>query len=244
MSENTQITTTQSAQNTALTTAMNEFFNIDFSAMNATIDKLANRGDLSKVEKKEANDIIDVWNENVVDKLRIEENHIKEFVSALNSAAHNGIPAMIKNQQYIDELEALVEFANLQDKYDELCNLMDQYTAAEAIKSSIGGLDDDLATTEGELIIMKRDYEYNVAEANATIRKIGNKILKVNLELVQGFNANDDVRKIITQLKKKASNMAKMRTKCCDLAQLAKINITIDDPGVRDTLKELINSTK
>lgn len=38
---------------------MNQFFNIDFSAMNKVIDNLANRNSLSKVEKKEANAIID-----------------------------------------------------------------------------------------------------------------------------------------------------------------------------------------
>ena len=56
---------------TAITTAtpktdyemvMNQFFNIDFSAMNKVIDNLANRNSLSKVEKKEANAIIDTWN--------------------------------------------------------------------------------------------------------------------------------------------------------------------------------------
>ena len=55
--------------------------------------------------------------------------------------------------------------------------------------------------------------------------------------------ANPDIKTLINKLKRRQSNMKRMATTCTDKAQLAKINITIDDPSVRDSLKELIELT-
>lgn len=222
----------------------NNFFNVDFSAMNSTIDSLANRGKLSTIEKHEANKIIDTWNDNVVNKLKLEERNIRDFLSRISGSMNSGIPSCIDNQQFIDEIEMLVEYAGLQDKYDEMCATVDEYNTALAIKNNIPSIDDDIDTTEGELIYMRRDYEYEVTVAQKNLQKVGNKLARQNAAIVAALNADPNVRKIIAQLKKRAANMAKMSTMCCDKAQLAKINITIDDDNVRNTLKELVELTK
>jgi hypothetical protein len=215
--------------------------------MNTTIDKLANHGGntLSKVEKKEANKIIDTWNENVVDKLRIEEARIREFVKAISGDTSSyGIPSLITNQLYIDELEQLIDYAGANDIYERLCDAINDEAVCKAAKNNATSLDDDIDTTRGEYIKMARDREYQMAVLESDLRKAGNKVLRINLELVTCLNSNPDVKKLITALKKKASAMVKMKTECCDMAQLAKINITIDDQAMRDTLRELIALTK
>lgn len=222
----------------------NNFFNVDFSAMNATIDNLANRGKISAIEKHEANKIIDTWNDNVVNKLKLEERNIKDFLSRISGSVNSGIPNCIENQMFIDEIEALVDYAGLQDQYEEMCDTVDEYNAALAILNNIPSLDDDIDTTEGELIYMRRDHEYAVTVAQKNLQKIGNKLARQNAAMVAAFNADPNVRKIIAQLKKRATSMAKMSATCCDKAQLAKINITIDDDAVRNTLKELVELTK
>ena len=237
-----EITTNTSAQ----LGVINDFFNIDFAAMNATIDKLANNTSaLSEVEKKEANKIIDTWNNNVVDKLSAEEVKIKEFVKAVSGDTSSyGIPALISNQLYIDELEQLIEYAGANDIYDRLCEAINNESVHKAAKNNFTALDDDIDTTKGEYIKMLRDREYQMAALEADIRKASNKVLRTNLELVNCLNSNPDIKKVITALKKKASAMIKMKTECCDMAQLAKINITINDQAMRDTLRELIALTK
>lgn len=240
-----EITTTTNSDQLAV--VMNDFFNIDFTAMNATIDKLANHqpGTLSKVEKKEANNIIDAWNENVVDKLRIEESRIKEFVKAVSGDTSSyGIPSLIANQLYIDELEQLIDYAGATDIYERLCDAINDEAVCKATRNNATSLDDDIDTTRGEYIKMVRDREYQMAILDANLRKAGNKVLRINLELVTALNSNTDVKKLLTALKKKASAMVKMKTQCCDMAQQAKINITIDDQNMRDTLRELIALTK
>lgn len=235
---------------TALTTVVdntqvaNQFFNIDFAAMNTVIDKLANRGSLSKVEKKEANDIIDTWNHNVVDKLNIESNNIQQFIGAITGTTSTGIPALIQNQEFISELEMLIDYAGLQDEYNEMCDTVDEYMVADAERRNLPTIDNDIDTTAGQLIMMQRDYDYRLAQLNANVRKIGNKLTRQNIAMTSALMANSDVKTLITQLKKRVNNMKKMKTSCTDKAQLAKINITIDDAAVRDTLKELIELTK
>ena len=224
---------------------MNQFFNIDFSAMNKVIDNLANRNSLSKVEKKEANAIIDTWNENVINKLNIEEEHIANFVAAITGAsAMDGIPALIKTQDFIPELEALIAAAGLDKEYVDMCDTVTEYTMAESTYRNIPNLtDDDLDTTQGEKILMQRDHEYAVAKARAEVTKLGNKLMRQNNDMTSKLMANPDIKTLINKLKRRQSNMKRMATTCTDKAQLAKINITIDDPSVRDSLKELIELT-
>jgi hypothetical protein len=182
---------------------------------------------------------------NVVDKLRIEESRIREFVKAVSGdTSNNGIPSLIANQLYIDELEQLIDYAGANDIYEKLCDAIHDEAACKATKNNAASLDDDIDTTRGEYIKMVRDREYQMAILESDLRKASNKVLRINLELVNCLNANPDVKKLITALKKKASAMVKMKTECCNMAQLAKINITIDDTAMRDTLRELIALTK
>lgn len=224
---------------------MDQFFNIDFSAMNTIIDNLANRNSLSKVEKKEANAIIDTWNENVINKLNLEEDHIANFVAAITgTSAINGIPALIKTQDFIPELETLIAAAGLDKEYADMCDTVTEYTMAESTYRNIPkSTDDDLDTTQGEKILMQRDHEYAVAKARAEVTKLGNKLIRQNNDMTSKLMANPDIKKLVTKLKRRQSGMKRMATTCTDKAQLAKINITIDDPSVRDSLKELIALT-
>lgn len=237
-------TTTALATTTDCTDVANQFFNIDFDAMNTVIDKLANRNQLSKIEKKEANKIIDTWNENVVDKLNIESGRIDRFISAITGTIRSGIPALIQNQEFITELEMLISFAGLDDEYAAMCDTVNDYMIAEAARRNIPPVDEDLNTTAGQRILLQRDYDYKMAETTAEVNKIGNQLIRQNLEITSALMANADVKNLINQLKKRSTSMMKMKTTCTDKAQMAKINITIDDTGVRDTLKELIELTK
>lgn len=243
MAKNDNTTIVSAATSNKYDVVANQFFNVDFNAMNTIIDKLANRNQLSKVEKKEANNIIDTWNDNVIQKLQMESNNITEFVDAINGTAFEGIPSLIRNQQFISELETLINIAGLNNEYDEMCDTVNDYVQAEAALKNIPAVDDDLDTTQGDLIIMQRNHDYNVAKATAEMKKIGNKLIRQNITMTQALTSNNDVKKLLTQLKRRATNMKKMMTTCTDKAQLAKINITIDDAGVRDSLKELIELT-
>lgn len=243
MSKNTE--TAIVASNADITTqVINSFFNVDFEAVNKTIDALATRASLTETEKQEANKIIDSWNDNVIEKLRLEENKIRDFLVKINGSAHAGIPHCIEHQIYIDEIEALVDYAKIRHLYDEMCLTVDERTTAIAAKNNIPDIDDDINTTQGEYIHMMRDHEYAVTVAAKNVQKLDNKLARQNAEIVAALNADANVRSIITQLKKRVNGMTKMRTACTDKAQLAKINITIDDPNVRQSLKDLIALTK
>lgn len=236
---------TTATQKTNYDMVMNQFFNIDFSAMNTIIDNLANRNSLSEVEKTEANAIIDTWNENVINKLNIEEERIANFVAAITgTSATDGIPALIKTQNFIPELETLIAVTGLDKEYADICDTVTEYTMAESTYYNIPKLtDDDLDTTQGEKIIMQRDHEYAVAKARAEVTKLGNKLIRQNNDITSKLMANPDIKKLVNKLKRRQSSMKRMATTCTDKAQLAKINITIDDPSVRDSLKELIALT-
>lgn len=248
---NAETTSTDTTTTTAVTTAadatqmvVNQFFNIDFAAMNGIIDSLANRGELSKIEKREANEIIDTWNANVVHKLDMEVDNIRGFLDGLTSKNSDGVAKFIRSQTFVPEIEMLVELTGAQDEYEALKELIEEYDNAMLERRTITEPVEDIDTTKGEYIVARREYEYALTAVNAKIRNIGNNILKGNIALTQKFLASDDVKRIINQLQRKANKMTKMRTECCDKAQLAKINITIDDANIRASLKSLIELTK
>ena len=234
-----ELTTVAQSQDQLAT--INAFFgDIDFSKLNDTIVKLSKHGELSKIEKKSAMDVIDSWNENVIDKLRIEKNKIDSFVANIHGSNGNGISNLINSQEYIDELEMVIAYIDAQAQYDELVDVMDEYAVAQGMTQNVQDIVVDVNTTKEEEIIMAKDRTLEKIKANAELTRIGNKIARLNSEIIKLIAANKEMQALIRGLKKKARGMDKLRVDCTDKAQMAKINVTIDDVDVRAALQELI----
>lgn len=222
---------------------VNTFFgDIDFNKLNETISQLANRQKLTKVEKTSALEIIDAWNTNIIGKLDIEKTSITQFINALYGTGHqNGISDLISHQAHIDELELLIDYIGANEQYSTLIDTMDQYTVVSGMLQNQPRLVIDLASTKAEEIIQYKDMQLEQHKVDAECKRLGNKIARLNTEIAKMLVANKDVQTLIRGLKKKVSAMNKMKTQCTDKAQLAKINVTIDDTNVRDALKDLID---
>lgn len=229
------------AQTQGQLATINEFFgNVDFQKLNDTIVKLSSHENLSKIEKKSAMEVIDSWNANIIDKLRLEKDKIDMFVSSLYGAGGNGVSNLINSQEYIDELEMVIDYVGAQEQYDELVDTMDAYAVANGMTKNVQHVVIDLETTKAEEIIMEKDCVLERIKVNAELTRIGNRIAKLNSEIIKLISGSKDMVVLIRGLKKKAKAMDKMRVDCTDKAQMAKINVTIDDADVRATLKELI----
>ena len=222
---------------------INAFFgDIDFNKLNDTISQLANRQKLTKVEKTSALEIIDSWNTNIIGKLDIEKDSITQFINALYGVGRqNGISDLISSQAHIDELELLIDYIGANEQYDTLIDTMDQYAVVSGVLQNQPRLVIDLESTKAEEIIQYKDLQLEQIKVDAECKRLGNKIARLNTEIAKMLVADKDVQTLIRGLKKKATAMNKMKTECTDKAQLAKINVTIDDNNVRDALKDLIN---
>lgn len=240
MSNEISVTSTQTPS------GINGFFgNIDFNKLSASIQALADRKtNLSCIEKKSASEIIDEWNRNVLDKIRAEEGNIEMFLNAIMpSQGQNftGVSSLIQSQAFIPELEFLIDKANVRDKYEELEDIMYEYDAAKAAAANRQAVVHDTATTVESEIIQRKDIELENIRKTAAITKIGNKIAKLNSEITAAIGSDKEIVKSLRLLKRKCAEMKKAELKCSDVAQLAKINVTIDDADIRDTLREIIN---
>lgn len=239
MSENavSVVTKTQPAN-------LTEFFgNIDFAKLNASIAALANRGELTKVEKKSALEIIDSWNKNVIEKINIEKSKLDDFLSAIQPGYKYGgkqISSLITEQLYIDELEYLVDKVGMTQVYEELQDAIDEYNCTVTMQKSKQNIVIDLDTTVEQEILQRADVEKENIKLNAAVTRAGNKVAKLDAKIIDAINADKDILKGLRTLKKKSAMMRTAAVECTDMAELAKINVTIDDANVRDALKDLI----
>lgn len=232
--------------NTAtLPSNLSDFFgNIDFAKLNASISALANHGSLTKVEKKSAMEIITTWNQNVIEKIRIEMDKINDFLSAIQPGQRYGgkqISSLITEQLYIDELEFLIDKVGITSAYDALQDAIDEYNCALAMQKTKQNMVIDLDTTAEQQILQKADIDKESIKLNAAVTRAGNKVAKLDAQIIDAINADKDILKGLRALKKKASLMRTAAVECTDMAELAKINVTIDDANVRDALTDLIN---
>lgn len=235
-----------SGNQTQVATNINEFFgNIDFSKLSASIQALANRQtNLSCMEKKSAGEVIDEWNKNVLDKIRIEEDNITTFLSAIAPTGyrtHSGISSLIDTQMFIPELEFIIDKIGMRQQYEELEDTMAEYSAAEALLNNTQNVVRDTTTTVEDEILQAKDIKLERIKKQAAVTRIGNKIAKLNTEIIMAINADKDIIKSLKLLRRKTTDLKKAELKCSDVASLAKINVTIDDANIRDTLRDIIN---
>lgn len=235
-----------SGSQTQVAANINEFFgNIDFDKLSASIQTLANRQtNLSCIEKKSAGEVIDEWNKNVLEKIRVEENNITMFLSALAPTGYHvcsGISSLINAQMFIPELEFIIDKLDMRQQYEELEDVMTQYNAAEALLGNTQSIVKDVTTTVEDEILQAKDIELERIKKQAAVTKLGNKIAKLNIEIITAINADKDIIKSLKLLRRKSTDLKKAELKCSDVASLAKINVTIDDANIRDTLRDIIN---
>ena len=246
MSKNTE--TSIVAANQAAT-SINQFFgNIDFEKLSAAIVNLANHNSLTEIEKTSALEIIDSWQENVIDKLRLESDKIDRFLSCMQATNtsryfNNTLAGCINEQTFIDEIEFLIDKVNMRDTYEQLIDALSEYTIADANAKTQTQVVIDVNTTVEDEILQRKDLEIERIKNDAAITKIGNKIAKLTREILTAINSDKEIIANFRTLKKQATALKKASTVCVDKAQLAKINVTIDDPNTRESLAELINFT-
>ena len=230
-------------------TSINQFFgNIDFEKLNTAVTALANRTNLTEVEKTSALEIIDTWQENVIDKLKLESDRIKDFLKCIGAQSNtsyrsNTLANCIINQEYIDEIEFLVDKTNMNKTYNKLLEAIDEYTIANANIETAQQIVIDVNTTVEDEIIQRKDIELENIRNQAAVTKIGNKIAKLTREILTAINSDKDIVASLRMLKRQETVLTNAATTCVDKAQIAKINVTIDDPKVRESLTDLINFT-
>ena len=224
---------------------LSDFFgNIDFQKLNASITSLANRGELSKTEKKSAMEIINTWNKNVIEKINIEKSKIDEFLAAIQPSQNyygKPISSLITEQLYIDELEFLIDKVGMRQVYEELQDAIDEYNCALAMQKTKQGIVIDLDTTAEQEVLQKAELDKENIKLNAAVTRSGNKVAKLDAKIIDAINADKDILKGLRALKKKSALMRTAAVECTDMAELAKINVTIDDANVREALKDLVN---
>lgn len=219
------------------------FGDIDFSKLNQTITKLASHN-LSDTEKTSAIEIIDSWNENVVQRINVEVRKIDNFINCVQpSASCRGISALIYDGDYSTELEFIMNKIGMMDTYEELIDAIDDYDIANQNMKNVQTVVVDVDTTAADEVMQSKDIEIERIKKSAAVRKAGNRIAKLNEKISNAINSDKDLLKAIRALKKKSNAMRKASIECTDKANLAKINVTIDDASTRDALSELINFT-
>jgi hypothetical protein len=92
-----------------------------------------------------------------------------------------------------------------------------------------------------EKIVAEHDYELACAEVEIQHRALFAEQAACLKKLRTELNKKPEIKELKQRLSAYSRNARKMLVECDEKAQLAKLNISINDGGVKDALRELID---
>jgi hypothetical protein len=218
------------------------FGDIDFSKLNSVIEALAGKGEkLSMEEKKSALEIIDSWEEDIINSLRIREQEMKQFLNYFDIDKYNQWYHDSSKRVLSFEQEAtLAEKTETKEYFEKLCtakaalDLLKKEAPEELEPTSLDQTVEDRLQKEADFKLQKAKYQINLDQAKRKCR---------NAEKVwlSAMNQNSYIKDILFKAKSYQRNLQKFTQECSNKSNLAKLNITINSAEVRDSLKELLN---
>lgn len=205
----------------------------DFSMLNKVIDDLGKAsGSISEQEKVFATDIICSWEQNVIQAIALKGEEARSLLNSLD-------PKITQCMIAIDQLEAIAIATGNKDLFDdyvakqEALDLLENpyYGKPRAISDTV----EEAITKEAQQAAEREVYEIKKGhlrfEAMTALRK-----------LKLAVNKDDQVKELITRIKRYSRNMKAFELDCRNKSQVAKISISISSEDARNALKELLTT--
>lgn len=223
-------------QTTQVTVVMPDVFqNVDFNTLNNSITALATyNGTLSDKDKEFAVETISTWERSVVTKLNVKKEEAQGLLYSLD-ASNPSISSCFPEEDF----EALIAATKTDALYQIYLDKIEQLKYLKSTSPETPMV--DLTTTLEQQLIDRRDYQFECQKNCIAINKAEREAANAMKALKVEMNKNDDIKELITRVKKYQRNVSKFKNECAEKSQLAKISVTISSMEIRQALKELLN---
>ena len=237
MEEDGQMVLTQvdeAAMATAVETINGYFADISFKELASSIEMLANSHDhkMSDSEKQIASEIIDRWQEDVVNAISEKEREANSYIHSFESSSpYMRIPE--------EELETVVNATGTRALYDKYIALKENVVKIEMDhpKQYRMDIDDTVQDViDGRESARAKQLKYNIKLASARTME-ENALVELKKELLK----HEVVREFLRKARSYKRKVSKFKKECHEKGQLAKICVLIDNENVQKVLKELVD---
>jgi len=213
------------------------FVDMDFDTLNGAIEQLGTfSGKLTDKEKELAVNILTDWEKNVIDKVSVKKRELKDVISFVKGGYLYDTEFTFKISTKLAEVSNTEDLFNIYIENKQKLIEFEQEIPVKPLHNP--------SLTEFENDEIYRDYVFELTKSNATI-----KLFKYNMTLShrQWFNKMKKSQEVITitgEMDAYLVKLTKYNTECKDKSQLAKVNISIANEDVRNSIKEIINFSK
>ena len=209
------------------------YFRINFEELNNSINKLGDRSkELTNDDKILAVEIIETWNKNVIDALDKKIHEVREFCDSFDLTYET----IRLTDEEIGSIAAHLgmdkEFEDYEDSWNTYLSLQ-----KEAKHIDMKFADVKKIPENKDLLGQYSAEKYNVS---VEITKARNKCDKVTTDLFTKMAKTKEIKDFIKKGLEFLSQADELKKAAVNKANLARVNVTIDNANVRDALFELM----
>lgn len=209
------------------------YFSINFNSLNDSINKLGDRStELTDDDKKLAIEIIDTWNTNVIETLNTKISEVREFC--------NSFDLSVSDISLSDEeIEALAHHLGFDKEYDDYKAAWSKFFDLRAERDHIDEKysDIELSAKNRELL---GHYSAEKYENKIALSKSRRECNKITTDLFTKMSKTSEVKKFLKKGREFLSQANDLKKAAVDKANMARVNVAIDNINVRDALFDLI----
>lgn len=237
MNENALVTQMKSG-------ALNLFKEVDFGTLNQAIDTLGNNSQhLTDGEKDNALDILNTWENGVVEKLEQRIHDIENVVKFVDQQYK------ISNYHYnvsIDEkkMEEIARISETNEQYQEYIQSKDKLSELRHEKPLEFHKNDYSDRTMNDIADLQIEHETEMLRYNNKLRRAEKDEERALRQWKISISRSKIFKDFINVLKDHVSKLKNYKVEAKDKSSLAKLSISIPNADIREAIKGMVNFTR
>lgn len=225
-------------QNNSVAIITNDLFSdIDFQGISAAIEKIGqSNGSLTTEEKEMANAIVSDWQHGVVGKLHTKNNEMNDFIGFFEVGSHGRVVGADKLEDFG---ELLADKTRTVLEYDALVAILEVLEDHQQTRPEQPIERED--RTYKESLEEAEAYRLGVAKYDLTQTRLYREVYQAERAWKKLVKENKEVKELLKKARRYNKDLGKFTDLARDKAQIAKLNITVSDKVVRESLRELLD---
>lgn len=212
------------------------YFSINFNSLNDSINKLGDRStELTDDDKKLAIEIIDTWNTNVIETLDTKISEVREFCDSFDMS-YEGISLSD------EEIEALARHLGFGKEYDDYNAAWTKFFELRKERDYIDEKYSNISCTAKNRELLGH-YSAEKYQNKVELAKSRRNCNKITTDLFTKMSKTSEVKKFLKKGREFLSQASTLKKAAVDKANMARVNVAIDNINVRDALFDLIQFT-
>ncbi len=210
---------------------------VEFDSLNNAIQKLAQKGKIVKSEREAGLNILQRWENNVIEKLQLRVTELKKVQSYLKTGHWNKYyNDPVTEEEVETNMTEIAKTHKLYNAYTDIKNELAEYNITEPVKPQTNP--DKSISMNDELYA---EYNKVLTQWETKRRRLVYSVEETRRKWFETTRKTKAVKKLLEEASLFLRKVNTYKTQCKDKAFLAQVNLSISDEKVREAITEMIN---